>query len=46
MANDAIQAIKQLRKEVVDAMKSLIEMAKQKKTFEMLPICDDMISKV
>ncbi|XP_022917406.2 inositol polyphosphate-4-phosphatase type I A isoform X1 [Onthophagus taurus] len=45
MANDAIQAIKQLRKEVVEAMKTLMRLAKEKQTVGMLPICDDMISK-
>ncbi|KAJ8934772.1 hypothetical protein NQ314_013198 [Rhamnusium bicolor] len=45
MANDAIQAIKQLRKEVVEAMKSLMRLAKEKQTNGMLPICEDMISK-
>lgn len=32
MANDAIQAIKQLRREVVDAMRLLMKLAKEKKT--------------
>lgn len=45
MANDAIQAIKQLRKEVVEAMKNLMRLAKEKQTNGMLPICEDMISK-
>ncbi|KAG5883497.1 hypothetical protein JTB14_013927 [Gonioctena quinquepunctata] len=45
MANDAIQAIKQLRKEVVDAMRTLMRLAKEKQTNGMLPICEDMISK-
>ncbi|XP_018570173.1 type I inositol 3,4-bisphosphate 4-phosphatase isoform X2 [Anoplophora glabripennis] len=45
MANDAIQAIKQLRKEVVEAMKTLMRLAKEKQTNGMLPICEDMISK-
>jgi inositol polyphosphate-4-phosphatase len=45
MANDAIQAIKQLRKEVVDGMKILMKLAKDKQTNGMLPICEDMISK-
>lgn len=46
MANDAIQAIKQLRREVVDGMRTLMKLAKEKKTSGMLPICDDMIAKV
>ncbi|KAJ3662062.1 hypothetical protein Zmor_006427 [Zophobas morio] len=45
MANDAIQAIKQLRKEVVDGMKILMRLAKEKQTVGMLPICEDMIRK-
>ncbi|KAF7283770.1 hypothetical protein GWI33_023017 [Rhynchophorus ferrugineus] len=45
MANDAIQAIKQLRKEVVEAMKNLMRLAKEKQTTGMLPICDDMVNK-
>ncbi|CAH0392332.1 unnamed protein product [Bemisia tabaci] len=45
MANDAIQAIKQLRREVVDAMRLLMKLAKEKKTTGMLPICEDMVSK-
>ncbi|CAG9821777.1 unnamed protein product [Phaedon cochleariae] len=45
MANDAIQAIKQLRKEVVEAMRTLMRLAKEKQTNGMLPICEDMISK-
>ncbi|GJQ70689.1 hypothetical protein Trydic_g624 [Trypoxylus dichotomus] len=45
MANDAIQAIKQLRKEVVEAMKTLMRLAKEKQTVGMLPICEDMITK-
>lgn len=46
MAQDAIQAIKQLRREVVDAMRMLMKLAKEKKTAGMLPICDDMVNKV
>ncbi|XP_050509699.1 inositol polyphosphate-4-phosphatase type I A [Diabrotica virgifera virgifera] len=45
MANDAIQAIKQLRKEVVEAMRNLMRLAKEKQTNGMLPICEDMINK-
>ncbi|XP_033210596.1 inositol polyphosphate-4-phosphatase type I A isoform X2 [Belonocnema kinseyi] len=45
MAHDAIQAIKQLRRDVVDAMRSLMKLAKEKQTSGMLPICEDMISK-
>ncbi|XP_054276724.1 inositol polyphosphate-4-phosphatase type I A-like [Macrosteles quadrilineatus] len=45
VASDAIQAIKQLRREVVEAMRSLMRLAKDKQTLGMLPICEDMISK-
>lgn len=45
MAYDAIQAIKQLRRDVVDAMRSLMKLAKEKQTSGMLPICEDMITK-
>ncbi|XP_050541345.1 inositol polyphosphate-4-phosphatase type I A isoform X2 [Daktulosphaira vitifoliae] len=45
MAFDAIQAIKLLRREVVDAMKTLLNLAKEKQTDGMMPICNDMISK-
>lgn len=45
MAHDAIQAIKQLRRDVVEAMRSLMKLAKDKETSGMLPICEDMISK-
>ncbi|KAK0077637.1 hypothetical protein PV325_003652 [Microctonus aethiopoides] len=45
MAHDAIQAIKQLRRDVVEAMRSLMKLAREKQTSGMLPICEDMISK-
>ncbi|XP_050422355.1 inositol polyphosphate-4-phosphatase type I A isoform X2 [Adelges cooleyi] len=45
MAFDAIQAIKLLRREVVDAMKTLLSLAKDKQTTGMMPICNDMMSK-
>lgn len=46
MANDAVQAIKQLRREVVDRMKALMKLAREKQTTGMLPICDEMINRV
>lgn len=46
LAHDAIQAIKQLRREVVDSMRTLMKLAKDKKTAGMLPICDEMVLKV
>lgn len=45
MADDAIQAIKQLRKEIVEAMRTLMKLAREKESNGMLPICEDMISK-
>ncbi|XP_012140220.1 inositol polyphosphate-4-phosphatase type I A isoform X2 [Megachile rotundata] len=45
MAHDAIQAIKQLRRDVVEAMRALMKLAKAKQTSGMLPICEDMIAK-
>ncbi|CAB0001154.1 unnamed protein product [Nesidiocoris tenuis] len=45
LAHDAIQAIKQLRREVVDSMRTLMKLAKDKKTAGMLPICDEMVLK-
>lgn len=45
LAYDAIQAIKLLRREVVDGMKKLLSLAKKKQSMGMLPICEDMISK-
>lgn len=45
MAHDAIQAIKQLRRDVVEAMRSLMKLAKDKQTAGMLPICEDMVTK-
>ena len=46
MAFDAIEAIKELRREVVEAMRALITLASDKRTTGMIPICDDMIAKV
>ncbi|XP_065160190.1 inositol polyphosphate-4-phosphatase type I A-like isoform X2 [Atheta coriaria] len=45
MAHDAIQAIKQLRKDVVEGMRQLMRLARDKQTIGMLPICDDMVKK-
>ncbi|XP_014221741.1 type I inositol 3,4-bisphosphate 4-phosphatase isoform X1 [Trichogramma pretiosum] len=45
MAHDAIQAIKQLRRDIVDAMRTLMKLAKDKQTSGMLPICEEMITK-
>uniref|UniRef100_A0A1B6ECE3 phosphatidylinositol-3,4-bisphosphate 4-phosphatase n=1 Tax=Clastoptera arizonana TaxID=38151 RepID=A0A1B6ECE3_9HEMI len=45
LAYEAIQAIKQLRQDVVDGMRTLMRLAKEKQTVGMIPICEDMISK-
>uniref|UniRef100_A0A1A9W218 phosphatidylinositol-3,4-bisphosphate 4-phosphatase n=1 Tax=Glossina brevipalpis TaxID=37001 RepID=A0A1A9W218_9MUSC len=44
-ANDAVQAIKQLRKEIVEIMSQLLALAKMKNTKGMMPLCNEMISK-
>jgi inositol polyphosphate-4-phosphatase len=41
-----LQAIKQLRREVVDGMRALMKLAREKQTTGMLANCEDMISKV
>ncbi|XP_076171479.1 inositol polyphosphate-4-phosphatase type I A isoform X2 [Ptiloglossa arizonensis] len=45
MAHDAIQAIKELRRDVVDAMRVLMKLAMKKQTSGMLTICEHMITK-
>lgn len=44
-ANDAVQAIKQLRKETVEIMSQLLCLAKLKNPKGMLPLCNDMVTK-
>lgn len=44
-ANDAVQSIKQLRKEIVDIMSQLLCLAKSKNPKGMLPLCNEMITK-
>ncbi|XP_065084950.1 inositol polyphosphate-4-phosphatase type I A isoform X2 [Ochlerotatus camptorhynchus] len=44
-ANDAVQAIKQLRKEIVEIMSQLLYLAKSKNPKGMLPLCTDMMTK-
>lgn len=44
-ANDAVQAIKTLRKEIVEIMSQLLLLAKTKNPKGMLPLCNEMISK-
>lgn len=44
-ANDAVQSIKQLRKEIVEIMSQLLCLAKSKNPKGMLPLCNEMITK-
>ncbi|XP_055618165.1 type II inositol 3,4-bisphosphate 4-phosphatase isoform X3 [Toxorhynchites rutilus septentrionalis] len=44
-ANDAVQAIKQLRKEIVEIMSQLLFLAKSKNPKGMLPLCNEMMTK-
>uniref|UniRef100_A0AAG5DV14 phosphatidylinositol-3,4-bisphosphate 4-phosphatase n=1 Tax=Anopheles atroparvus TaxID=41427 RepID=A0AAG5DV14_ANOAO len=44
-ANDAVQAIKQLRKEIVEIMSQLLFLAKSKNPKGMLPLCTEMMTK-
>lgn len=44
-ANDAVQSIKQLRKEIVEIMSQLLSLAKLKNPKGMLPLCNEMIIK-
>lgn len=44
-ANDAVQAIKTLRKEIVEIMSQLLLLAKTKNPKGMLPLCNEMITK-
>lgn len=44
-ANDAVQAIKQLRREIVEIMSQLLVLAKTKNPKGMLPLCTEMMTK-
>lgn len=44
-ANDAVQAIKQLRREIVEIMSQLLLLAKTKNPKGMLPLCTEMVAK-
>uniref|UniRef100_A0A336M172 phosphatidylinositol-3,4-bisphosphate 4-phosphatase n=1 Tax=Culicoides sonorensis TaxID=179676 RepID=A0A336M172_CULSO len=44
-ANDAVQSIKTLRKEIVEIMSQLLLLAKTKNPKGMLPLCNEMIAK-
>ncbi|XP_068159958.1 inositol polyphosphate-4-phosphatase type I A [Drosophila tropicalis] len=44
-ANDAVQATKQLRKEIVELMSQLLQLASQRSAQDMMPLCNQMVSK-
>lgn len=44
-ANDAVQAIKQLRRETVEIMSQLLCLAKAKNPKNMLTLCNEMVTK-
>lgn len=44
-ANDAVQAIKHLRKEIVEIMSQLLTLAKSRNPKGMLPLCNEMVNK-
>ncbi|XP_034650735.1 inositol polyphosphate-4-phosphatase type I A isoform X2 [Drosophila subobscura] len=44
-ANDAVQATKQLRKEIVELMSQLLQLASRRCATDMMPLCDQMVSK-
>ena len=44
-ANDVVQSIKQLRKEIVEIMSQLLLLAKTKNPKGMLPLCNEMMAK-
>lgn len=44
-ANDAVQAVKQLRREIVEIMSQLLALAKQKNQKGMMPLCNEMVTK-
>jgi inositol polyphosphate-4-phosphatase len=44
-ANDVVQSIKQLRREIVEIMSQLLLLAKTKSTKNMLPLCNEMMIK-
>ncbi|XP_075157465.1 inositol polyphosphate-4-phosphatase type I A [Haematobia irritans] len=44
-SNDAVQAIKHLRKEIVEIMSQLLTLAKTKNPKGMMPLCNEMVAK-
>ncbi|KAM8721478.1 hypothetical protein ACLKA7_007367 [Drosophila subpalustris] len=44
-ANDAVQATKQLRKEIVELMSQLLQLASRRSARDMMPLCNEMVAK-
>lgn len=44
-ANDAVQATKQLRKEIVELMSQLLQLASVRCARDMMPLCNEMVAK-
>lgn len=44
-ANDAVQATKQLRKEIVELMSQLLQLASRRSARDMMPLCNEMVGK-
>ncbi|XP_017055612.1 inositol polyphosphate-4-phosphatase type I A [Drosophila ficusphila] len=44
-ANDAVQATKQLRKEIVELMSQLLQLAGRRSSKDMMPLCNQMVAR-
>ncbi|XP_026837341.1 type I inositol 3,4-bisphosphate 4-phosphatase isoform X2 [Drosophila erecta] len=44
-ANDAVQATKQLRKEIVELMSQLLQLAGRRSSMDMMPLCNQMVAR-
>ncbi|KAH8275755.1 hypothetical protein KR026_004731 [Drosophila bipectinata] len=44
-ANDAVQATKQLRKEIVELMSQLLQLASRRSAKDMMPLCNQMVAR-
>ncbi|KAH8397789.1 hypothetical protein KR222_001705 [Zaprionus bogoriensis] len=44
-ANDTVQATKQLRKEIVELMSQLLQLASRRSARDMMPLCNEMVAK-
>jgi len=44
-ANDAVQATKQLRKEIVELMSQLLQLASRRSSKDMMPLCNQMVTR-